>query len=151
MNPFNSTPVTPTTSETDTFVIEPLAFKPTIGEHHGRFVSMEWDTTPKKKDQPRRDLVLVAELKDENGQLVPVPHRFNCLPRGRGVNEFKKQMEYFFGKKLTAVQLAGLKRDILVDKPVIVRYKKGIRDGVTFDKYLPAQTAQPLAAQPVTA
>ena len=134
------------TSETETFVIEPLAFRPTIGEHHGRFVDMHWDDSPKKNNAPRHDLVLVTELQDENGQPVPVPHRFNCLPRGRGKSEFVKQMKSFFGQSLTAMQLAGLKKDLIVGKPVIVSYKQGPRGGIEFDKYLPAQTAQDVAA-----
>jgi len=154
MNTLNSTPIAPTTTtpanttDSDTFVIEPLAYQPTLGEKPGRFIDMQWDTTPRKNNAQRRDLVLIVEL-NENGEHFKVPFHFNFLPRGRGKTEFKDQMESFFGNPLTPNQLAGLKKDVIVHKSVIVRYTPHPRGGVEFDKFLPVPPAQPVAVQPV--
>jgi hypothetical protein len=123
----------------DTFEIEALAFVPTVGEKPGKFVDMRWDTNPYKSGAPRKDLVLESEMDDGHGQLVRFPRAFNMLPRGRGKSDFKKQMESFLGQPLTKQQLAGLKRNIVVGKPVILKFKKDHLDHVVFDRYLPVK------------
>lgn len=131
------------------FVLEPLVYQPTVGEKPGKFISMDWNVAPKPNGDPVKELILVAELEEKNelGQLVQVPQKFNMLPRGRGLSEYKKQMHSFLGKPLTRLQLAQ-KPDpsLVVGKPVVVVYKMDHLNHVVFDKYLPAATTQPKVA-----
>jgi hypothetical protein len=119
------------------FVIEPLAYEATVGLKPGRFTDMRWNEAPEKNGAPRRDLVLEAALeeKDGSGKPITIAQSFNFLPRGRGKSDFKRQMESYFGKPLTPVQLAGLSKDLLVGKPVVVNYKQNHLGRVVFDKY----------------
>jgi hypothetical protein len=135
-------------SDDSTFVIEPVTYEPTVGPKPGRFVDMSWDTTPKKNDAPPKDLVLVVELeeKDDSGSAFQIKQAFNMLPGGRGKAEFKKQMNSWREKPLTPGELAKLKKEIVVGKPVIVNYKTDHLSHIVFDKYLPAKAAQPITA-----
>jgi hypothetical protein len=127
----------------DIFVIEPLTYEPTVGAKVGRFVDMRWDTKFEENGDPvKKDLVLVTELVDDNGQTVLVPRAFNMLPRGRGKSDFKKQMESFLETPLTKAQLAGLKKVMVVGKPVILNYRKDHLGHVVFDKYTPVKPPQ---------
>ncbi len=130
------------------FVLEPLAFVPTKGDKPGKFIGMRLDTEPYKNGSPRKDLVLVVELEENNelGESVQVEQAFNLLPGGRGSSAFKKQMHSFFGQPLTAIQLAGLSAELVVGKSVTVRYKENHLGHVVFDAYLPAATTQPATA-----
>lgn len=132
----------------NTFVLEPLVYEPTEGPKTGKFIDMRWDCELKKNGTQTKDMVLVVELeeKDELGQTVKVEQPFNMLPNGRGLSAFKKQMQSFFGKPLTKVQLAGLKKEIVVGKPVIVNYRKNHLGRVGFDSYLPANTRESVTA-----
>jgi hypothetical protein len=135
-------------NSTDSFVIEPLVYQPTVGGKPGRFVDMGWYTTPKANGSPRKELVLEVELeeKDDGGQPIKVAQSFNFLPRGRGKSDFVKQMASYFGTPLTPTQLAGLKKDLLVGKPVVVHYTTNHLGHVVFDKYTaPGKPAQPVA------
>jgi len=130
-------------------ILEPLVYQPTEGSKPGKFTAMRWDLEPKKNGDPRKDLVLVVELeeKDELGQPIQIEHTFNMLPNGRGVAQYKSQMESFLTKPLTRLQLAQ-KPDpaLVVGKQVNVVYKKNHLNHIVFDKYLPAVAPQPVAA-----
>jgi len=130
------------------FVLEPLVYEPTVGTKTGKFTDMRWDCEPKKNGAQKKDLVLVAELEeqDELGEPVKVEQTFNMLPNGRGLSAFKTKMESFFGNPLTRVQLAGFKKDNVVGKPVIVRFTKNHLGRVVFDTYLPANTKESVTA-----
>jgi hypothetical protein len=130
----------------ETFVIEPLTYEPTVGAKVGRFIDMRWETDPNRNGTPRKDLVLVTELVDDSGQTVQVPRAFNMLPRGRGKSDFKKQMESFLETPLTKAQLAGLKKTMVVGKPVIMNYKKDHLGHVVFDKFAPVKLTPSEAA-----
>lgn len=138
-----------TTLNNDTFILEPLVYEPTVGEKPGKFITMDWDIAPKPNGDPVKDLFLVTELEEKNelGQPVQVTQKFNMLPRGRGLSEYKKQMQSFLGQPLTRLQLAQ-KPDpaLVVGKPVVVVYKMDHLNHVVFDKYIPAVTTQPKAA-----
>jgi hypothetical protein len=135
-----------TATNDETFEIEALTFVPAEGEKPGKFVDMRWDTNPYKNGAPRKDLVLETELDDGNGQLVRYARAFNMLPRGRGRSDFKKQMESFLEQPLTKPQLAGLRKAIVVGKPVILKFKKDHLDHVVFDRYLPVKPVESEAA-----
>jgi hypothetical protein len=130
-------------------ILEPLVYEPTVGEKPGKFIELGWDLEPKPNGTLVKDLFLKVELeeKDELGQPVQVTQRFNMLPRGRGLSDYKKQMESFLGRPLTRLELAQKPdRSLVVGKPVVVVYKVDHLNHVVFEKYQPRNVQQPAAA-----
>ena len=137
----NSTP-------TDLDILRPLEFAPQPASYKGTFVSKTWDTEA-KNDKPCRDLVVKVALEEKNelDQQVVIERRYNMLPRGRGVSDFKKDMANYLGYRVdkTVDQfpprlLANQSLIVLEGKPVTVVYKAGRGKNASFDKFLPIET-----------
>jgi len=141
----NTNIITPTTTSDGAFILEPLAYVPTVGQKPGKFIDMRWDLEPRKDGGARKFLVLVVELdeKDALGQPVQVPQSFNMLSGGRGLSALKNQMGSFLGAPLTPLQLAKLTPATVVGKPVIVVYKTDHLGHIVFEKYLPGNVTKP--------
>ena len=145
---------TPTSTNLD--VLRPLEFTPKPVSYKGTFVSKTWDTEA-KSGKPCRDLVVKVALEEKNELEQPfvVERRYNMLPRGRGVSDFKKDMAGYLGYRVDKTMdefppklLANQSLIVLDGKPVTITYKKNEKRGfIEFDSFKPIEeTAQPTAA-----
>ena len=139
-------------------VLRPLEFKPGVKNYSGTFLSKAWDTEVKDGKLVKKDLVVKVELEEKNELKVQfvIERRYNMLPRGRGICDFKADMASYLGfkidkdKKIDEFPKRFLANQSLVEldgKKVIVAYKKGRGNVGSFDRFLPVNTTP--AAAPV--
>ena len=140
-------------------VLVPLPFEPKPTTYLGRFISKTWDIQ-EKNGKACRDLVVKVALDEKNelGESVVVERRYNMLPRGRGVSDFKKDMASYLGYRVDKTVdefppklLANQALLQLDGRPVRVAYKAGRGKHASHDRFLPVETEPAAPAAPVVA
>ena len=145
----NHTP--PTTIDTTNFdVLVPLEFKPEAKNYPGTFLSKDWDAELKDGKLIKQDLVVKVQLEEKNKlqEHFVIERRYNMLPRGRGICDFKADMASYLGykidkdKKIDEFPEIFLAKQTLIEldgKKVIVAYKKGRGKSASYDRFLPVK------------